>query len=97
MASIATAGNHRVNTDLPGPGQRLLYPLVRRDGRLVRATWDEALARAVEGLRSIKSQCGPDGFGLFSSSKATNELNFLAGKFVRQVMGSHNVDSCNRT
>jgi formate dehydrogenase major subunit len=34
---------------------------------------------------------------MFSCSKATNETNFLAQKFTRVVMGSHNVDSCNRT
>lgn len=84
-------------TDLPGPGERLTYPLVRRNGRLERASWDEALDVAANGLGKIRDEHGPDGFGLFSSSKATNELNFLAGKFVRQVMGSHNIDSCNRT
>lgn len=82
---------------VPGPGERLTYPLVRRGGRLVRASWDEALDRAAEGLRAIRDRFGGDGFGLFSSSKATNELNFLAGKFARQVMGTNSVDSCNRT
>ena len=80
-----------------GAAGRLLYPLVRRDGRLVRASWDEALDRVADGLAAIKRRYGGEGFGLFSSSKATNELNFLAGKFTRQVMGSNNVDSCNRT
>jgi formate dehydrogenase (hydrogenase) len=36
-------------------------------------------------------------FGIFSCSKATNEMNFLAQKFARQVMNSNNIDSCNRT
>lgn len=76
---------------------RLLHPLVRRDGRLVGASWDEALDRVAAGLAAIKQRYGGEGFGMFSSSKATNELNFLAGKFTRQVMGSNNVDSCNRT
>ena len=40
---------------------------------------------------------GPDSFGLFSCSKATNEMNYAAQKFARQVMGTNNVDSCNRT
>ena len=34
---------------------------------------------------------------MFSCSKASNEVNYLTGKFTRQVMGSNNVDSCNRT
>lgn len=89
--------NNRASKGLPGPGERLTYPMIRRNGRLERASWDEALDAAAAGLRRIKDNYGPDGFGLFSSSKATNELNFLAGKFVRQVMGSNNIDSCNRT
>jgi len=48
-------------------------------------------------LRRIRERYGGQGFGLFSCSKSTNELNYLAGKFARQVMGSNNVDSCNRT
>lgn len=83
--------------DLPGPDVRLTYPLVRKGGRLVRASWEEALDRAAEGLRRIRERYGGQGFGLFSCSKSTNELNYLAGKFARQVMGSNNVDSCNRT
>ena len=78
-------------------GGRLLYPLVREGDRLVRASWDEALDRAARGLAAVRRRYGGEGFGMFSSSKATNELNFLAGKFTRQVMGSNNVDSCNRT
>lgn len=89
--------NHRRTDGLPGRGQRLTYPMIRQGGRLERASWDEALDAAAAGLRRIKDNYGPDGFGLFSSSKATNELNFLAGKFVRQIMGSNNIDSCNRT
>ncbi len=42
--------------------------------------------------------CGAEkSFGMFSCSKATNELNFAAQKFVRSVVGSNNIDSCNRT
>ncbi len=76
---------------------RLTHPLVRDNGELRRATWDEALGRAAAGFSRVKEQKGPQAFGLFSCSKATNEMNFLAQKFARQVMGSHNVDSCNRT
>lgn len=83
--------------ELPGRNGRLAFPLVREGNRLVRASWDEALARAAEGLDAIRKRYGGDGFGLFSSSKATNELNYLAGKFARCVMGSNNIDSCNRT
>ncbi len=76
---------------------RLTRPLVRRSGALVEASWDEALALAAEGFRRYKGARATSAFGVFSCSKATNEMNFLAQKFARQVMGSHNIDSCNRT
>ena len=76
---------------------RLTHPLVRRDGELVRASWDEALEQTASGFRRVTSAHGPQSFGLFSCSKATNEMNFLAQKLARQVIGSNNIDSCNRT
>jgi formate dehydrogenase major subunit len=48
-------------------------------------------------LRRIVDQHGPQAFGLFSCSKSTNETNFVAQKFARSVIGSNNIDSCNRT
>jgi formate dehydrogenase (hydrogenase) len=76
---------------------RLTEPMIRTDGALRVATWDEALDRAASGLRAATERNGGRGVGLFSCSKATNEMNFLAQKFMRQVLGSNNVDSCNRT
>jgi predicted molibdopterin-dependent oxidoreductase YjgC len=73
--------------------RRLSEPLVRVDGELRPATWDEALDRVASGLAPYSGS----EFGLFSCSKATNETNYLAQKFTRVVMGSHNIDSCNRT
>jgi predicted molibdopterin-dependent oxidoreductase YjgC len=75
---------------------RLTQPLVRDNGVLRPATWDEALDRAAAGFARARSQ-GPNAFGMFSCSKQTNEMNFVAQKFTRAVMGSNNVDSCNRT
>jgi formate dehydrogenase major subunit len=76
---------------------RLTRPLVREAGRLRPATWDEALDRAAAGIKAVVDRHGPRSFGMFSCSKATNEMNFVAQKFMRQVLGSNNVDSCNRT
>jgi formate dehydrogenase (hydrogenase) len=78
-------------------GGRLDEPLVREGDRLRPASWEEALERAAGGFERELMATGPEGFGFFSCSKATNELNFLAQKFARQVIGSNNVDSCNRT
>lgn len=76
---------------------RLTEPLVREQGVLRPAAWDEALDRAAAGLRRSVDQHGPTSFGMFSCSKATNELNYMAMKFARAVVGSNNIDSCNRT
>jgi formate dehydrogenase major subunit len=80
--------------------QRLTTPLVREGGRrgtFREASWDEALDRAAGGVRQALERHGPRAFGLFSCSKSTNELNFIAQKFARTVVGSNNIDSCNRT
>jgi formate dehydrogenase major subunit len=79
------------------PYTRLTHPLVKEGSGLRRASWDEALDRAAAGIKKGIDARGPKSFGLFSCSKATNEMNFLAQKFARQVLGSHNIDSCNRT
>lgn len=76
---------------------RLLTPLVRENGTLRAASWEEALERAARGFRAAIEKHGPRSFGLFSCSKTTNEMNFLAQKFARVVVGSNNIDSCNRT
>ncbi len=76
---------------------RLTEPMIRDNGVLRVATWDVALDRAAQGLRRATERSGGDGVGLFSCSKATNEMNFVAQKFARQVLHSNNIDSCNRT
>jgi len=77
--------------------RRLTEPMVREAGKLRPVTWDEALDRTVAGFRRVVNQHGPRAFGLFSCSKSTNETNFIAQKFARSVIGSNNIDSCNRT
>lgn len=76
---------------------RLTQPLVRENGRHRPATWDEAMSRVAEGFRKSIARQDPRDFGMFSCSKTTNELNYAAQKFVRSVMGTNNIDSCNRT
>jgi predicted molibdopterin-dependent oxidoreductase YjgC len=76
--------------------RRLTRPLIRKNGELVPASWGEALDLVANRFMEIKSAYGGDAFGVFSSSRSTNELNYLAGRFVRQVLGVSNIDSCNR-
>ncbi len=75
---------------------RLTTPLIRRDGVLQRATWDEALNLTVERLRTIQKQHGADAVMFASSAKATNEENYLLMKLARAVFGTNNIDHCAR-
>ncbi len=75
---------------------RLQTPLVRKGGKLVTATWDEALALIAEKLSALKAESGPDSIGVFASAKCTNEENYLIQKFARAVIGTNNVDHCAR-
>ena len=70
---------------------------VGTDGRArIRMVDEEGHELPAGGVGSVEAK-GPTSFGLFSCSKATNELNFITQKFARAVIGSNNIDSCNRT
>lgn len=75
-------------------GERLTTPLVRRDGELREASWEEALETAAAGLQRIKSDHGPDSLGFFSSARCTNEENYLMQRLAREVVGTNNIDHC---
>jgi predicted molibdopterin-dependent oxidoreductase YjgC len=76
---------------------RLTQPLVCENGSHRPATWDEAMERVAAAFRKSIARKDPRNFGMFSCSKTTNELNYAAQKFARSVMGTNNIDSCNRT
>jgi formate dehydrogenase major subunit len=71
--------------------------MVRDGGALRESTWAEALQRAAVGFSDAVDTHGPTSFGMFSCSKTTNEVNYAAQRFARRVIGSNNIDSCNRT
>ncbi len=75
---------------------RLDKPLIRKKGKLVPASWDEALDICAEALLSIKNQYGSNSIGILSSAKCTNEENYLMQKFSRAVIGTNNIDHCAR-
>ncbi len=75
---------------------RLRTPLIRKDGELVPATWDEAYEYIASKLTTIKNEYGPDSIGGISSARCTNEENYLMQKFIRAVIGTNNIDSCAR-
>jgi formate dehydrogenase major subunit len=76
---------------------RLTTPLVRVNGVLQPTSWDSAIDAVARGLAEAKAAHGPDSVGMFACSKTTNELNYAAQKFMRGVVGTNNIDSCNRT
>ena len=80
-----------------GHPDRLKTPLVRRNGALKPATWDEAISITAEALRAALKAHGPEAVGLLSSSRCTNEENYLVQKLARAGMSTHNVDNCART
>ena len=79
------------------PLERLTEPLVRDDGVLRPASWDEALSRAANGFRTARDTHGGSSIGFFSCSKSTNEMNYIVQKLARVAAGTNNIDSCNRT
>jgi len=75
---------------------RLPQPLMRKNGELVPATWDEAMNHVAERLLKIRDKYGPDSIGFLVSAKCTNEENYLLQKIARGIIGTNNVDHCAR-
>lgn len=75
---------------------RLTTPLVRKDGELVPATWEEALGIVADRISKARDDKGPDGVAFLSSARCTNEENYLLQKLARAVVGTNNVDHCAR-
>jgi predicted molibdopterin-dependent oxidoreductase YjgC len=86
----------RFGFDFVQSDKRLTMPLVRKNGKLEEASWDEALDLVAKRLSGIKASSGPDSIMAFSSAKCTNEENYLMQKFMRAVIGTNNVDHCAR-
>jgi predicted molibdopterin-dependent oxidoreductase YjgC len=75
---------------------RLKAPMVKENGRFIKATWEEAIQTGARGFEAIKEQYGPDSIGVLVSAKISNEENYLAQKFARAAIGTNNVDHCAR-
>ncbi len=102
----------RFGFDYVANPQRLLKPMIRKDGvpkvphelidpsnpwtHFREATWDEALDRAANGLKKIRDRDGPDALAGFGSAKGSNEEAYLFQKLVRTGFGTNNVDHCTR-
>ena len=75
---------------------RLLYPGVRRDGAMARASWDEAVDTVADGFKRIIAEHGPDAVALYVSGQILTEDYYVANKFMKGYVGSANIDTNSR-
>ncbi|OIK05195.1 formate dehydrogenase subunit alpha [Bacillus sp. MUM 13] len=94
--AISTCVKGKFGWDFVNSEQRITTPLIRKDGEFVEASWDEALDLVANKLGNIKTQYGNGSVGFISSSKITNEENYVIQKLARQVFQTNNVDNCSR-
>ncbi len=76
---------------------RLSRPLLRTDGELRPASWEEALSAVAKGLQAALAAGGPQAVGVLGSARATNEDNYVLARFARGVLGTPNLDCTHRT
>ncbi|MET9082045.1 molybdopterin oxidoreductase family protein [Streptomyces sp. NPDC004237] len=88
----ALCGKGRTAPEVLSPAVRLTSPLVRKDGALVPASWEEALDRVAAGLTAVRTAHGPDAVGVFGGGGLTNEKAYALGKFARVVLGTSQID-----
>ncbi len=94
--AISTCVKGKFGWDFVNSEERITKPLIRKNGTFVESTWDEALDVVAHKLGSIKEQHGHHSVGFISSSKITNEENYVMQKLARQVFQTNDVDNCSR-
>lgn len=75
---------------------RLTKPLIRKDGVLTEASWEEAIGLIADKIGTIKAESGPDALAGLSSARCSNEDNYVFQKMMRAAIGTNNVDHCAR-
>ncbi|ANU10928.1 formate dehydrogenase subunit alpha [Planococcus antarcticus DSM 14505] len=93
---ISTCVKGKFGWDFVNSEERITTPLIRKNGEFVEASWEEALDLVASKFKAIKEQNGKDSIGVISSSKITNEDNYVIQKLSRQVFKTNNVDNCSR-
>jgi formate dehydrogenase major subunit/formate dehydrogenase alpha subunit len=86
----------RFGYDFINHPDRLKNPLIKKNGKFEEATWEEALEYTANKLGEIKDKYGSQSIAGLSSSKCTNEENYLMQKFMRAVIGTNSIDNCAR-
>ncbi|MEW6088722.1 MAG: molybdopterin-dependent oxidoreductase [bacterium] len=86
----------RFGYDFPNSPKRLINPLIKKDGKLVETSWEEAIKFSADKLLEIKEKYGPDSIAGIISARCTNEETYLFQKFMRAVIGTNNIDNSSR-
>ncbi|WP_019244299.1 MULTISPECIES: formate dehydrogenase subunit alpha [Bacillus] len=94
--AISTCVKGKFGWDFVNSEERITKPLIRKNGQFVEASWSEALDLVSSKLGGIKEQYGKGSVGFISSSKITNEENYVFQKLARQIFKTNNVDNCSR-
>nr|NNM90730.1 formate dehydrogenase subunit alpha [Bacilli bacterium] len=93
---ISTCVKGKFGWDFVNSEERLTTPLLRQGDSFVPVSWESALTYTAKRMQEIKAQSGPDALAFISSSKCTNEENYLMQKLARAVIGTNNIDNCSR-
>jgi len=86
----------RFGYDYISSDERLTVPLIKKNGKFVESSWEEALDLISTKFSTIKKDYGSGSLAGYASAKCTNEDNYIFQKFVRMVFGNNNVDYCTR-
>jgi NADH-quinone oxidoreductase subunit G len=78
--------------DFANNTERLTEPLIRKDGKLVPATWEEAIEHVGRRFAEVREKDGGSAIGVIGSTRTTNEENYLLSKFARLVLKTNNID-----
>jgi len=78
--------------DFADHADRLKQPLIRKNGRLIPSTWEEAFELVGKNFKEICDKEGGQSIGVVGSARTTNEENYLLQKFARVVLGTNNID-----
>jgi NADH-quinone oxidoreductase subunit G len=82
----------RFGFDFTSNGERIRQPLIRKNGKLEPASWEDALEAVARRLKQVHAANGPQAIGVIGSNHTTNEENYLLGRFARVTLGTNNLD-----
>ena len=85
-------GKGRFGFDFTNHAERIRQPLLRRNGKLVPASWEDALEEIARRMKQVREAHGPAAIGVIGSNHTTNEENYLLNRFARATLGTNNLD-----